>query len=125
MWSGREMRILSPFSGEESLRVPFILVPLKKMVLDQVTTVEGLMRLLMKERNGVPWTPDDKTQLCGHLRTLAASLPALAVFSLPGGALLLPALAWLVDRRKKKRPGAPGAPAVTAAASAPGQPLQT
>jgi hypothetical protein len=125
MWSGREMRILSPFSGEESLRVPFILVPLKKMVLDQVTTVEGLMRLLMKERNGVPWTPEDKAQLRGHLRTLSGSVPALAVFSLPGGALLLPARAWLVDRRKKKRPGAPGAPAVTAAASAPGQPLQT
>jgi hypothetical protein len=110
MWSGREMRILSPILGEEPLRVPSFLAPLKKMMLDQVTNVEGLMRLLMKERNGVPWTREDKIQLRSHLRTLGASLPALLVFSLPGGALLLPPLAWFLDRRKKKRPDAPGVP---------------
>ncbi len=88
------------------MRTPSFLAPLKKMLLAQVTNVEGLMQLLMKQRNGVPWTGEDRRLLVLHLRTLAASLPALAVFSLPGGVVLLPALAWLLDRRLRKKEGA-------------------
>jgi len=111
------------------VKVPFFLQPLKTPVLAQVTNVEGLMVLLMKQRNGLAWTRDDKVQLVGHLKRLAAVLPALAVFSLPGGTLLLPVLAWFLDRRKKKKPrpgaaeatgGQPDAADAAAAQEAPG-----
>jgi hypothetical protein len=36
------------------------------------------------------------------LKSVAASLPMLAVFTLPGGMLFLPLLAWHLDRRKRK-----------------------
>lgn len=108
------------------MRVPFFLAPLKNMILAQVTNVEGLMQLLMKQRNGIPWTADDKVRLLAHLRVLAGSVPALAVFAFPGGALLLPALAFFLDRRRRKKRGAvttsaaPSAerPAATSAAGA-------
>ncbi len=87
------------------MRAPSFLAPLKNMLLAQVTNVEGLMQLLMKQRNGVPWTGEDKRLLVRHLRTLAASLPALTVFSLPGGGVLLPTLAWLLDRRFRRKKG--------------------
>ncbi len=102
------------------MRAPFFLAPLKNMILALVMNVEGLMQLLMKQRNGVPWTAEDKALLLPRLRTLAGSLPALAVFSLPGGAVLLPALAWLLDRRRrKKRATAPAAEAPVGRPAAP------
>lgn len=85
------------------MRSPAFLLPLKKTLLEQVTSVDGLMQLLMKQRNGAPLTAEERVLLRAHLRKLGAGIPALVVFSLPGGAILLPALAWLLDRRKRRK----------------------
>ena len=53
----------------------------KEFILSQVLAVKDLMRLLMKNRN----------------------TGALIIFLLPGGSLLLPLLAEVLDRRKKIR----------------------
>ena len=84
------------------LRAPF-LSELKGMILDEVCHVQGLMRLLMKQRNRQGWSAEDKAAILFHLRHLAKSIPLLAVFSFPGGSLLLPLLVWFLDRRKKRR----------------------
>ncbi len=78
----------------------------KKSILDEVLQAEGLMHLLMKPRNGTPWTAAEKQALIRHLKTLARIIPPLVIFSLPGGLLLLPLLAFYLDRRKKR--GQPG-----------------
>ena len=75
----------------------------KAMLLEQATHAHGFMRLLMKPRNGQPWSAEDKAALRFHLKRFAEVLPALGVFSLPGGALLLPLLAWYLDRRRARR----------------------
>ncbi len=76
----------------------------KKHVLNEILQVKGLMPLLMKPRNKQPWTPEDRAELRVHLRRLSNISPYLVVLAMPGSFLLLPALAWWLDRRRG-RPG--------------------
>ena len=84
------------------MTTPAFLVELKAMGLKDLYHIQGFMRLLMKPRNGMPRTAEDKAEIRLHLKSVAASLPMLAVFTLPGGLLLLPLLAWYLDRRKPR-----------------------
>jgi hypothetical protein len=82
-----------------AIRVASFLLPMRRLWLQSVLSVQGLMQVLMKERNGGAWTPEDRAQIRQCLKSLAHLAPALALFSLPGGSLLLPCLAWVLDRR--------------------------
>jgi len=70
----------------------------------------GLMPLLMKPRNKQRWTPEDKKELVLHVRRLSYISPYLVVLAMPGGMLMLPALAWWLDRRRNRRPSGPAVP---------------
>jgi hypothetical protein len=77
----------------------------RAFILARVLEVKGLMQLLMKNRNtGEKWTPEELIQIRGHLRGIARMVPVIIVFLLPGGALLLPLLAEVLDRRMQIRP---------------------
>lgn len=91
----------------------------KKHLLGEVVQIKGLMPLLMKPRNKQRWTAEDKRELRMHLRRLSNISPYLVVLALPGSFLLLPALAWWLDRRRnrKREPGA-AAPIVVPAGTA-------
>lgn len=65
--------------------------------------MRGLMPLLMKHRNGSPWTPEEKRELLHQMRILSRVSPYLIFLLLPGSALLLPAYAWWLDRRRNGR----------------------
>ena len=80
----------------------------KKYLLQEILDVKGLMPLLMKPRNKQRWTPADRAELRAHLRRLSNISPYLIVIVMPGSFLMLPALAWWLDRRRN-RPGL-GAP---------------
>jgi hypothetical protein len=82
---------------------PSFLRHLQALTLSEVQNIQGFMQLLMKPRNGLPWTPADKQALVLHLRHMGRTLPFLALFTLPGGSLLLPLLAWFLDRRKRRQ----------------------
>ncbi len=88
--------------GMVLMTTPAFLVELKAIGMKDLYHIQGFMRLLMKRRNGMRWTHPDKTELKIHLKNLASTLPALAIFTLPGGMILLPVLAWYLDRRKKR-----------------------
>jgi len=76
----------------------------KELILSQVLAVKDLMRLVMKNRNtGEKWTREEIHEIRAHLRHIAMLVPALIIFLLPGGSLLLPLLAEALDRRKKIR----------------------
>lgn len=68
----------------------------------------SLVGVLMKRRNGEPWTREESTFLRSELRALARWAPALALFLLPGSVLLLPLYAWLLDRRRGAKGAAVG-----------------
>jgi hypothetical protein len=74
--------------------------------------------VLMKPRNGVPWTREDREFLRAGLRTLARWAPGFLLFLMPGGLGLLAIYAWLLDRRRGRAPAAADAPAGRRAADA-------
>lgn len=78
----------------------------KKHLLNEIVQIRGLMPLLMKPRNEQWWTPEDKEELRIHLRRLSSISPYLLVLALPGSFLMLPALAWWLDRRRNRPPAA-------------------
>ena len=75
----------------------------REFLVNEITQVRGLMALLMKQRNRQPWTAEDKVELVRHLRRLWKLSPYLVVIALPGGLLMLPVLAWWLDRRERNR----------------------
>jgi hypothetical protein len=76
----------------------------RELILGQCLAVQGLMHILMKQRNtGRTWTNDELRLIRGHLRTLVRLIPILLVVLLPGGLFLLPAVAEVLDRRQAPR----------------------
>jgi hypothetical protein len=76
----------------------------KDAILMEVLSIKGLMHLLMKTRNtDEKWTREEKKEIKRHLKNIAKIIPAVAIFSLPGGSFLLPVLAEAIDRRKTRR----------------------
>lgn len=76
----------------------------KGAILMEVLSVKGLMQLLMKTRNtDEKWTRDEKKEIKIHLKNISKIIPAVVLFSLPGGSILLPILAEALDRRKTRR----------------------
>ena len=72
--------------------------------------VKGLMRLLMKHRDtGKKWTRDELREIRKRLKEISKIVPVVVVFLLPGGTILLPFLAEVLDRRKEPR-GTPLSP---------------
>jgi hypothetical protein len=66
--------------------------------------MQNFMHLLMKQKNtGIKWTGDEIKQINIHLKHLSLYVPALIIFMLPFGSLLLPVLGEILDRRKQVR----------------------
>lgn len=72
-------------------------------ILGEFAKVRGLMPLLMKRRNGERWTKEERTILLRQLRALSNLSPYLIPLVMPGGILVLPILAWWLDRRRRRR----------------------
>jgi NhaP-type Na+/H+ or K+/H+ antiporter len=81
-----------------------LIVTNKEAILMQVLAIKGLMQLLMKTRNtDEKWTKEEKKEIKSHLKNIAKIIPAVIIFTLPGGSVLLPILAEALDRRKTRR----------------------
>ncbi len=84
---------------------------LKKMILKnrnlifkEAQQMQGFLFLLFKERNTeTKWTEEEKQEIRKYLKHLSAYVPVIVLFLLPGGSLLLPILAEILDRRKQRR----------------------
>lgn len=75
----------------------------KQRVLQEVVHIRGLMPLLMKRRNGEAWTREERKELVRMMRGLYSVSPYLLALAMPGSVLLLPLLAWWLDRRRNRR----------------------
>ena len=78
----------------------------RQFLLSEVLQARGLMPLLMKPRNKLKWTAEDKAALRAHLKRLSTLSPYLVVLVMPGGFFVLPALSWWLDRRRNRQPPA-------------------
>ncbi len=70
---------------------------------DELANMKGAWPLLMKQRRGGRWTPEEKTQLQAMVRSASSVSPYLFIWAVPGSVLLLPFLAWFLDTRRKNR----------------------
>lgn len=75
----------------------------KSRFRDELAHMKGAWPLLMKQRNGGTWTPEEKTQLKAMVRSASSVSPYLFIWAVPGSMLLLPFLAWFLDRQRKNR----------------------
>ncbi len=76
----------------------------KDLIFHEAQQMQGFLFLLFKERNtDLKWTKEEKEQIKTYLKHLSAYVPIIILFILPGGSLLLPVLAEVLDRRKKRR----------------------
>lgn len=80
------------------------LIKHKTLFFEEAQQISGFLKILMKERNTEErWTAEEKKEIKRHLKRLAMYIPALVIFILPGGLILLPFLAEVMDRRKVRR----------------------
>jgi len=85
----------------------------KDLIFSEAQQFHGFLQLFFKQRNtDLKWTEAEKQQIKNYLKRLSLYVPILIIFVLPGGSLLLPVLAEILDRRKSRR-----APAVLSAGS--------
>jgi len=76
----------------------------KMLILDEAHQLSDFMYLIMKQKNtGLAWTKEEKKKIRDHLKHLSLYIPVLVIFSLPGGSMLFPVLADILDRRKQRR----------------------
>jgi hypothetical protein len=75
----------------------------RSFILAEFVKVKGLMPLLMKQRNGLRWSAAERRELLDDLRALSQISPYLVVLAMPGSVLMLPVLAWWLDRRRNDR----------------------
>lgn len=70
---------------------------------EELAHIKGAWPLLMKQRKGGTWTPEDKVQLKAMVRSASSVSPYLFIWAVPGSMVLLPFLAWFLDRQRKRR----------------------
>jgi hypothetical protein len=87
------------------LAIPLLgaMVREREQLRTAIASIQGLMPVLMKPRNGQSWTTEDRTQILAHLRRLSTVSPYFLVSLVPGHPSLLPLLAWWLDKRRHKR----------------------
>lgn len=73
------------------------------LITAELVKIKGLMPLLMKRRNGGHWTAAERTELMQQLQAIAHLSPYLVVLVMPGSFVVLPVLAWWLDRRRLLR----------------------
>lgn len=75
----------------------------RKYLISEFSKIRGLMPLLMKRRNGQPWTKEDRRAIIEHFQRISDLSPYLIPLLLPGGIFLLPLFVWWLDRRRQQR----------------------
>ena len=75
----------------------------KRRFRDELAQMKGAWPLLMKQRDGGKWTFDEKSQLKTMVRSASSVSPYLFIWAIPGSVVLLPFLAWFLDRKRKNR----------------------
>ena len=80
----------------------------RELIFREAQHFQGFLNLLFKQRNtNLKWTKEEKEQIKNYLKRLSFIVPILIIFVLPGGSLMIPILAEILDRRKTRRTAPP------------------
>lgn len=72
----------------------------RRFIYQELSQAREVLPLLKKHRNGGKWSLEERTIL---LRSVTRLSPYLVPLVLPGGFLILPLLAWWLNRKRNKR----------------------
>ncbi|SFE13615.1 hypothetical protein [Paracidovorax konjaci] len=69
----------------------------------ELATMRGSVVWLLRQRRQGHWSADERERLRGVMRSASSVSPYLLVWAVPGSMLLLPFMAWFIDRRRTAR----------------------
>lgn len=75
----------------------------KTRLRQEVATMKGSVVWLLRQRRQGQWSSQERTQLRQVMRSASSVSPYLVIWVIPGSLLLLPFLAWFIDRRRSQR----------------------
>ncbi len=75
----------------------------KNRLKREMATMKGSVVWLMKQRRQGNWTADERAQLRDVMRSASSVSPYLFIWVIPGSMLLLPFMAWFLDKQRKRR----------------------
>lgn len=82
----------------------WLILRYKLIFFQEAQNIQGFLYLLFKPINtNQKWTREEKQLILKNLKRLSLYVPGLIIFTLPGGSLMLPLLAEILDRRKTRR----------------------
>ena len=67
----------------------------------ELATLRGSLVWLVRQRRQGHWTAHEREHLRSVMRSASSVSPYLLIWVVPGSLLLLPFLAWFIDRRRK------------------------
>lgn len=70
----------------------------------ELATMRGSVVWLIRQRRQGAWSATEREHLRDVMRSASSVSPYLVIWVVPGSLLLLPFLAWFIDRRRR-RPG--------------------
>lgn len=80
----------------------------KSRLKREMATLKGSVVWLVQQRRQGCWDAQERAHLREVMRTASSVSPYLVIWVVPGSMLLLPFLAWFLDRQRKRRqPPAP------------------
>ena len=79
----------------------------KSRLKREIATMRGSVSWLMQQRRQGNWTADERAQLRDVMRSASSVSPYLFVWVIPGSMLILPFMAWFLDKQRKRREDLP------------------
>lgn len=68
----------------------------------ELATMKGSIVWLIRQRQRGAWTTTERAHLRNVMRSASSVSPYLFVWVIPGSLVLLPFLAWFMDRRRRR-----------------------
>ena len=65
--------------------------------------MKGAWPLLMKQHNDDKCTPEEKIEFKTMVRSASSVSPYLFIWAVPGSMLMLPFLAWFLEKQRKRK----------------------
>lgn len=75
----------------------------KSRLRREMATMKGSVTWLVQQRRQGSWTAQERAHLRDVMRSASSVSPYLFIWVIPGSMLLLPFLAWFLDRQRKRR----------------------
>lgn len=75
----------------------------KSRLKREMATMKGSVVWLVQQRRQGNWSAQERTHLREVMRSASSVSPYLFIWVIPGSMLLLPFMAWFLDKQRKRR----------------------